>query len=327
MNLTRTMAEITAGAALITAVALINTTRAASDELAAAAGTLRSVAAAAKQPSMRTLGCSDDSPGALVTQEAAVALDRRVLGRGVVLSWRCVDAAGRRHPSMVEVVRPGQGGDLPTTAGILIQPSQDLHVHQITARSGGVRILASYWQTTPRGCCSASPDQGSVSVLTFARASGAHRQTDWVFESSQPTVHACAAVDLTVSIVRRVAAVGAAANLGFVNIGPSVCAIEGYPGVLAQTRAGYPRAAAPVLSGLSGGVRRDTVAPIVLLQPRESATAVLESLPRGYGGCDTSRWVEVSLPAGGQVARLPFVMQLCEAQVHPVTPGTSGWSD
>jgi hypothetical protein len=320
----RALLEVGLAVATVVTVAVVNTSRADSHSLIVTAATVRAVAGAAVAPTLAELGCTD-SRGALVTQEAVAAVDPHSTARGVVLSWRCVDGAGRRHPSVVQLVAPDPRGGRPELRQVLVRLSQDLRVHQVLARPDRISVLASYWSSHAGGCCLAGPAEGTVSSLRYVHAERATR--GWVYEGAARVAEACGPLDVSVTVTRSQPRVGEAARINFVDVSPGPCALEGYPIVVAHTRDGSPRAAAQALSGLSGGVRLDTVAPMVVLQPRDAATAVLESLPSTYGGCDTSVVFDVWLPTGGQRHRLPFAMGLCEAQVHPITAGVSGWAD
>jgi hypothetical protein len=304
--------------AFLLAVALVNSARSEHDAVVVGPD---AVAQLAPTPSVQALGCPS-WPGFVITREATALVGATADPHRAVVSWRCVDATGRRHPSLVQIVESTPGSGTGRVSAVLVRPSQNLHVDRVTASHAVIRIVASYWSINGPGCCSAAPRQGTVSLLTYATRDG----VSYSYASSQHLADACAGIDLDVSIEKAVVAVGEAALLRFVNHGSVPCAIEGYPSVIATSGSSYPRAASPSLSGPDGGVSDETVAPIVLLRPHEVATAVIESLSAFDAGADCPRSISltVSLPAAGPVAQLPFAIRLCNPEVHPVVPGATG---
>jgi hypothetical protein len=240
----------------------------------------------------------------------------------VVVSWRCVDGMGRRHPSLVQLIRTAPRSPAPQT---LVAPGQDMQVDHITVTHDVIEVVASSWHSSGRssgrpGCCFVPANLGAVVAIDFIMA----RDGKVGYAASHRIAGSCTEQDLSVSIGWSSARTSRAALLTFVNTAKAVCAIEGYPSVLAYSARSYPTAAAPVLAGPSGGVHDQTAAPLVVIAPGQAATAILESLSSNVGVCFVSRALSVSLPAAGQVALLPFAMRLCEAEVHPVVAGADG---
>jgi len=315
--MTKPLAIVSGLVAVVVAVALVNTHRAARDT--AIPTPSASASPVAVDPSPASLGCPD--AGAVVVKDAEETL-RGVGDRAEsVVAWRCVDPKGARHSSLVQVVANDSAGSrqLVTT---LVRVEEELHVQRVSTASGRIRITGTYWVPAPNGYFPAWGQPGGLIRRTFTTTDGKF----FIASAPESLAPSCAVPDLETSVIE-----GQGPHvwlIKFVNRGKASCAIEGFPLVEMVTGIATPLAADATLSGPAGGVSKATTAPpIVLLDPHEIATSMLEVMgPRDAEGrgCATADLLQVSLPATGFVSRLAIPMSVCSLEVHPVVAGSSG---
>jgi hypothetical protein len=105
------------------------------------------------------------------------------------------------------------------------------------------------------------------------------------------------------------------AMVRFLNTGSRSCVLTGYPQVRAlNDAASHP--ARETMHGPFGGVVSDNAPPIVILQPREEATALLESTTSG--ACGRSDRLGVSAPGQAEVI-VRYAIDQCGLQIHPLS--------
>lgn len=118
----------------------------------------------------------------------------------------------------------------------------------------------------------------------------------------------------------------------FTNRSRTTCSLYGYPGVAALNAAGQQVVqAVRTTSGYLGGVASGATAPIVDLQPGQSASATVEGTDVPVGSatsCPTYPRLLVTPPNTTVSTTVTASLPGCSpVQVHPVVPGTSGYYD
>lgn len=118
-------------------------------------------------------------------------------------------------------------------------------------------------------------------------------------------------------------------TLLFRNTGPAACTLTGYPGVAFVSTAGRRRRLdiARTPQGYLGGLSpSDKVNPVVRLAPGQTASALLEGEAVDRAGRPCTRYPEMLVTPPNQTVTVRFAraMSLCDPEIHPVVPGTSG---
>ncbi|MDQ1735001.1 MAG: hypothetical protein QOH56_1252 [Pseudonocardiales bacterium] len=283
-----------------------------------------------RTPNIYGLNC-DDWPGQGTSEEANTPLSAPGHQDLAVVSVRCTDSSGERHPSLVHVIDLDDDRRIVAT---LIRPQQYLHVLAVRVSGSVVTVTASEAARVADGDQKAASDLGSVFARTFTAGRGAH------FTESDPTrlAFACSPSDLRLAV----AAIGtptagqgsvppSIATLSLTNFSDRACAVEGYPSVAGVSAGGALVNAHTELSGPSGrGVQDSTAPPVVVLDPGQTASAAMDSADETPAGgptlCTTLVTVRIGLPTGEPVGRRPIDLRVCDFQVHPFVPGTSGRS-
>jgi hypothetical protein len=283
-----------------------------------------------RTPNSYGLDC-DDWPGQGTSEEANTPLSVPGHRDLAVVSVRCTDSSGDRHPSLVHVIDLDDDRRIVVT---LIRPQQYLHVLSVRVSGSVVTVTASEAARVTDGNQKAASDLGSVFARTFTIGWGSH------LTESDPTrlAFACSPSDLRLAvagIATRTARQGSGppsiATLSLTNVSDRPCAVEGYPSVAGLSAGGDLVNAHTELIGPSGrGVQDSTAPPVVLLDPGYTASAALDSADETPAGgpalCTTLVAVRIGLPTGEQVGRRPIDLRVCDFQVHPLVPGTSGLS-
>jgi len=121
---------------------------------------------------------------------------------------------------------------------------------------------------------------------------------------------------------------GAGKLMTWTNTGTVACVFTGYPTVQASAASGAQVTVTQTLRGTLGGLAASQSAPpAITLQPGQSASAVLEWESAQYGSakCVNLRLVQIGLgDAGGHGFGFLDSQRICNLQVHPVVPGTTG---
>lgn len=112
----------------------------------------------------------------------------------------------------------------------------------------------------------------------------------------------------------------------FRNVSGSTCTVRGYPGFDAFQGAKAPIHAKRTLLGFFGGSRHGL--PTVHLAPGHTASATVEysTVQTGNGGqgCPSTSRAKITVPNTTRAVTLPAPATLCNLQIHPTVPGTSG---
>ncbi len=149
--------------------------------------------------------------------------------------------------------------------------------------------------------------------------------------SAPPAPARCTFADLVISAGPTAAGLGhEGATILFENVAATPCALSGYPGIAALSATGRQvQQAQRTLSGYLGGMRTgSTTPPLVVLQPRATASAMVEGtdVPEGtVSSCPTFPALLVTPPTSTTSKRLTAPLPGCSPlQVHPVVSGTTG---
>jgi hypothetical protein len=225
-----------------------------------------------------------------------------------VSSWHCVDAKGR-HPSLVRISKglPGSPGAAVTT---LVSPQYGLSVRTFQVDANVVQVTGVF----AAGQRAGRWDWSGVAVrLDFATGDG----KNFTLASAQEFAEPCVAGLLSVAVSAPTWWTSdQTAMVRFVNSGSRSCVMTGYPQVRAlNDAASHP--ARETMHGPFGGVVSDDAPPIVILQPREAATALLESATSS-GACGRSDRLGVSAPGQAEVI-VRYAIDLCGLQIHPLS--------
>ena len=114
----------------------------------------------------------------------------------------------------------------------------------------------------------------------------------------------------------------------FRNTGSAACTLTGYPGANLVTSTGHQVPVPRTPQGFMGGISPQAkVDPTVHLAPGQQASAVLEGEdfnPKGGGPCPQYSILLVTPPNTHRSTKFTRAVSLCDPQIHPVVPGTSG---
>jgi hypothetical protein len=267
-------------------------------------------------PAAAALGC-DNWPGLTAKSESEIPVPFPGHSDQAVLSWRCVDASGLRHPSLVHVVDSAADGGSSHVVATLIKPADSMHVDRIVTAPGEVSVRATYWGPAPSGYFPSWTRPGGLFSRTFTSTDGRF----FIAQPPSPLAPSCGPNDLAVT---ELDGPGPGSwLLKILNFSGKSCVIEGYPTLTASKGAKVLAAAARTSSGRRGGLASTDVPPIVALTPGEIASALIERYA-SHAGCARADRLTVSLPAAGRVAQLAVDAALCAFEVHPVVAGSSG---
>ena len=257
-------------------------------------------------PAASALGCR--SSGSHVLPDGMATMRLGAISE-TIASWHCVDIRGR-HPSSTRVFRgfPGDTGARVTT---LITPSQNLSVQTFTVVQQTVEITAVAALADDQSAWNWSGRAVRLSYTTGDGKAFSPGATEWFGEP-------CSSSMLSVRAWTPSWWVGEqTALLRFTNTGSRTCVVSGYPMVAAINRNGIHQVIR-TLNGPFGGVVSSPEPPIVVLRPDDVATALIEARTAN-GACGRSDRLEVSLDNFAGPVTVPYVIDLCGLQVHPLT--------
>jgi hypothetical protein len=186
------------------------------------------------------------------------------------------------------------------------------------------------------GCGSSSPATTSSSSATSTPpATITTTTTTTRTTSSRPAAHAAstACVSGTISVT----ATGGGAGLGHVgtvlrfrSTASVTCTLSGYPGATLVTAGGRNVPAHRTRNGYLGGLANASASvPAVHVLPGHTVSAYLEGLDsdaaHGGGPCPHFTHLLVTPPNQTVTARMISPLTtICQPEIHPVVPGTSG---
>lgn len=201
----------------------------------------------------------------------------------------------------------GAGGASPPASS----PSQPLSASP--PGSSSASSSASSASSTAPPPSSAAPTSSSATLSGGSTYTGRGNPNTW-----------CGSSQLAVTAV---SAGGAAGHTGvvlrFLNNSHYRCIIYGYPGVDGTNRGGHSIAsAARTPDGFLGGCRCTSLRG-VLVQPGQTASALVEG-DLGGGNCDRFHGLLVTPPNTYNSTPLHLAPESCHFQVHPVVPGSDG---
>jgi hypothetical protein len=188
------------------------------------------------------------------------------------------------------------------------------------------------------GCGSSSPATTSSSSATSSRTATTTTTTTTTTTratSSSPPAHAAstACVSGKISVTAAVGGAGlghVGVVLRFRSAASSTCTLSGYPGATLVTAGGRNVPAHRTRNGYLGGLANASASvPVVHVLPGRTVSAYLEGLDsdaaHGGGPCPSYAHLLVTPPNQTVTARMISpVTAICQPEVHPVVPGTSG---
>ena len=221
----------------------------------------------------------------------------------------CSSPNGSRTGSEVKVYRIT--GTSRTEVATLIRPEQQLHVDRIEQQGRTVVVIALDTRA------------GALNDYRFSTTNGT------VFTAEPVTLVAPACAKSTLEVILRDGSALGDVSVSLIDLrnrGTKPCVIEGYPAISAAVADGLAVTAQAIPRGKAGGSSTQTP-PIVLLQPGDTGTAMIEYLtkapPNVVTACETAKQVTISL-RGELLATLPFARSVCNLQIHPVVSSPSG---
>jgi hypothetical protein len=168
----------------------------------------------------------------------------------------------------------------------------------------GIVAVAACGTTAGRAHSSPTISERRSSPLAARSAASPSRSGS----GSQGHAGACKVSELKITLVHTGAVTGRLGGyIKFTNQGHTVCRLDGWPKVIAQTSSGKSTEASRALHGtMLGGWQYEPPHP-VLLTPAASAYAVIEAGDLSSNGttpCPTYRWLRVRPPAGAEYVKL-----------------------
>jgi hypothetical protein len=257
-------------------------------------------------PAASALGCH--SSGSQVLPDG-IATMRLGASSETIASWHCVDLRGR-HPSSTRVFL-GIPGDTTTQVTTLITPSQNLSVQTFKVVLHTVEITAVAALADDRPAWNWSGRAVRLSYTTGDGETFSLSATEWFGEPCSSTTLSVRAWTPPWWVAEQTAL------LRFTNTGSRSCVVSGYPTVAATNRNGTNQVIR-TLNGPFGGVVSSPEPPIVVLDPNDVATALIEARTAN-GACGRSDRLEVSLENFADPVTVPYAIDLCGLQVHPLT--------
>ncbi len=186
------------------------------------------------------------------------------------------------------------------------------------------------------GCGSSSATTSSSSTTsTTATTTTTTTTTTTRATSSSPPAHAAstACVSGKISVTAAVGGAGlghVGVVLRFRSTASDTCTLSGYPGATLVTAGGHNVPARRTRNGYLGGLANaSALVPVVHVLPGHTVSALLEGLDsdaaHGGGPCPGYAHLLVTPPNQTVTARMTSpVTAICQPEVHPVVPGTSG---
>jgi Domain of unknown function (DUF4232) len=147
--------------------------------------------------------------------------------------------------------------------------------------------------------------------------------------AKSPAPARCTVPHLHITLVQTVGLSHHGDVIRFKNLG-TACTLKGYPGVDALSASGHRVASAHrTKSGYLGGLGASRPIPLVHLGHGKTASAITEWVaPANPNSCAHATTLAITPPGAKRSVRFSppsFTLErLCNLQVHPVVPGTSG---
>lgn len=137
----------------------------------------------------------------------------------------------------------------------------------------------------------------------------------------------CVLTDLQVTVTSVPGHVGEGGIIEFRNIGQDDCSLDSYPVVRFQVGNVIGPLPTYTLSGPLGGVTGTDHPPLVLMPAGSTVSSLVESDTRQLPddvSCAAADHLLVSLVESDRPVRLALPISLCNDEVHPFVPGTTG---
>jgi hypothetical protein len=186
------------------------------------------------------------------------------------------------------------------------------------------------------GCGSAAPAPSSSTAPSAPTATTTTTTTTTTSATSSTTAaHAAstACVSGRISVTAGVSGAGlghVGVVLRFRSTASVPCTLSGYPGATLVTAGGHDVPARRTRNGYLGGLAGASIpVPVVRVLPGHTVSAYLEGLDsdtaHGGGPCPRYANLLVTPPNQTVTARMTSPLTtICQPEVHPVVPGTSG---
>jgi hypothetical protein len=194
--------------------------------------------------------------------------------------------------------------------------------------AGASLALAACGSSSAKSTPTSTPTTTTSTTTTTAPTATGTSSTGGEQSRARVGSRACAAGQVSVSVGRSNAGLGHLGEpLVFENVGSAACALSGYPGAALVGAGGRQVQARRTPNGYLGGLSQSsTVNPVVLLRPRQAASALLEgedSTAAG-GSCPTATALLVTPPNSTVTSRVARPLSMCDPQIHPVVSGALG---
>jgi hypothetical protein len=185
------------------------------------------------------------------------------------------------------------------------------------------------------GCGSSSPAPSTSSTATSTTTFTTTITTTTSATSSGAAAHAASTACVSGQIAVTAGAGGAGLGhvgvvLHFRSTASDACTLSGYPGATLVTAGGRDVPAHRTRNGYLGGLAAASgLPPVVHVLPGRTVSAYLEGsdsdAAHGGGPCPHYAHLLVTPPNQSVTARMTSPLKtICQPEVHPVVPGTSG---
>lgn len=234
--------------------------------------------------------------------------------RGFLYELLCVGPNGQRSASEVQMFEQA-GGKLQYLKN-LPHPSGEEHLDFLTAGSDTVFLQFSVPSRPMPGEAPGREVRSMAWVLTDPNGGQG---------PGALVAKPCARESLLTTLTSVPDASAPSWRLAVRNQTQTACALEGFPQVRALHAGSALSTALPTLSGPAGGVTKKLVAPIIVLSRGAVASAIIEqSAVTAANSCLRSDQLDVALPSGVSLGRLPAQLAGCGLVVHPLVGNAIG---
>jgi hypothetical protein len=196
----------------------------------------------------------------------------------------------------------------------------------------GIAALTGCGSSSTPPTSASTPASSSTSTTTITTTKTASATSSGAGNASAHAASAaCASGQISVTAGAAGAGLGhVGVVLHFHSTASFTCTLSGYPGATFVTAGGRDVPARRTRSGYLGGLAPgSSLVPVVHVLPGHTVSAYLEGLDsdaaHGGGPCPRYAHLLVTPPNQTVTARMTSpLMTICQPEVHPVVPGTSG---
>jgi hypothetical protein len=260
------------------------------------------------------MNCAPAGLGGKIDVVKVVAAD--VTGDGLpeaIVRLECAHSASE-WPDSVYVY--GDASGTPSLLATLLKQSGSSYATSISPGAKAVTLGTATWSSYAPGCCT---DLNYTQTFTWDG-------TSFTPGPKQDVVKACGDTAFAISAANPQGATGhGSVVLLFKNRLPQACTLNGYPGLDALDAGGNTLAhATRTMNGFAGGAHHLLA---LTVAPGATVSALAEWMnfnPQGGGSCQTSSQIATTPPNTTDTVTLNVALSVCDLQIHPVVPGTSG---